>query len=552
VKNVQVKTSLKPITEVAAKIGLKREDLELYGDYKAKVKLTAYDRVKDKTDGKLIVITAITPTKSGEGKTTTAIGLSEAMWRLNLKNIVVVRQPSMGVTFGIKGGATGGGKAQILPMEEINLHFTGDTHAITIAHHLMNAMLDNHIYRGKEPQIDIHNIFIKRVQDMEDRPLRNIVIGLGGKEGGIPRETGFEITTACETAAIHALAYNYKDLKERLGNILVALSKDGKLVKASDIKCAGCMAAVMRDSLKPNIVQTMEGTPAFVHGIPFANVAHGSPSLISIKMALKLADYVIVEAGFGSDLGFEKFCDIPCRIGGLKPDVGVVVVSIRALREHGGAKDYEKPNLEAVKKGIENLEKHVENVKKFKVPAVVAINKFEGDSNEEIEYVIDWCKARGIPVAVSEVYAKGGEGGIDLANTILETISKEKSEFKPIYDLNLPIEEKIRIIAREMYGADDVIFTDDAKTSIRRINRWGYSNLPVNMAKTPLSLTDNPKILGRPRGFKITVTDVKVFAGAGFLVAYCGEISTLPALPSEPAAENIDLDPETGEIIGVR
>jgi len=546
------KAYLKPIWEVAEKIGLKREDIELYGDYKAKVKLHVYENNKDKPDGKLIVITAITPTRSGEGKTTTAIGLSQAMWRLNLKNIVVVRQPSMGVTFGIKGGATGGGRSQIIPMEEINLHFTGDTHAITMAHHLMNAMLDNHIYRGKEPQIDIHNIFIKRVQDMEDRPLRKIVIGLGGKEGGIPRETGFEITTACETAAIHALACNYRDLKERLGNIIVALSKDGRVVKASEIKCSGCMAAIMRDSLKPNLVQTMEGTPAFVHGIPFANVAHGSPSLISIKMALKIADYVIVEAGFGSDLGFEKFCDIPCRIGGLKPDVGVIVVSIRALREHGRAKDYTSVNLEAVKRGIENLEKHVENVLKFGVPAVVAINKFEGDSTEEIEYVINWCRERGIPVAVSEVYAKGGEGGIELANTILETMRNKKSEFKPLYDLNLSIEEKIRIIAREMYGADDVIFTDEAKTSIRRINRWGYANLPVNIAKTPLSLTDDPKIVGRPRGFKITVTDVKLFAGAGFIVAYCGEISTLPALPSEPAAENIDLDVETGEIIGVR
>lgn len=546
------KAYLKPIWEVAEKIGLKREDIELYGDYKAKVKLHVYENNKDKLDGKLIVITAITPTRSGEGKTTTAIGLSQAMWKLNLKNIVIVRQPSMGVTFGIKGGATGGGRSQIIPMEEINLHFTGDTHAITMAHHLMNAMLDNHIYRGKEPQIDIHNIFIKRVQDMEDRPLRNIVIGLGGKEGGIPRETGFEITTACETAAIHALACNYRDLKERLGNIIVALSKDGRVVKASEIKCSGCMAAIMRDSLKPNIVQTMEGTPAFVHGIPFANVAHGSPSLISIKMALKIADYVIVEAGFGSDLGFEKFCDIPCRIGGLKPDVGVIVVSIRALREHGRAKDYTSVNLEAVKRGIENLEKHVENVLKFGVPAVVAINKFEGDSTEEIDYVINWCRERGIPVAVSEVYAKGGEGGIELANTILETMRNKKSEFKPLYDLNLSIEEKIRMIAREMYGAEDVIFTDEAKTSIRRINRWGYANLPVNIAKTPLSLTDDPKIVGRPRGFKITVTDVKLFAGAGFIVAYCGEISTLPALPSEPAAENIDLDVETGEIIGVR
>ncbi|MCX8168764.1 MAG: formate--tetrahydrofolate ligase [Candidatus Methanomethylicia archaeon] len=546
------KVKLRPITEVAAMIGLTSEDIELYGNYKAKIKLEVYNKNESKPDGKLIVITAITPTKAGEGKTTTAIGLGQALWKLNHKNIVVVRQPSMGVTFGIKGGATGGGRSQILPMEEINLHFTGDTHAITMAHHLMNAMLDNHIYRGKDPQIDLHNIFIKRVQDMEDRPLRKIVIGLGGKEGGIPRETGFEITTACETAAIHALAMNYKDLKERLKNIIVALNKDGKPVKAEEIKCVGCMAAIMRDSLKPNLVQTMEGTPAFVHGVPFANVAHGSPSLISIKMALKLADYVIAEAGFGSDLGFEKFCNIPCRIGGLKPDVGIIVLSIRALREHGGAEDITKQNLEAVKRGLENLEKHVENVMKFRIPPVVAINKFEGDSKEEIEAVINWCKERNIPVAVSEVYAKGGEGGIELAKVVLDTIRNRKSEFKPLYDVNLSIEEKIKIIAREMYGADDVIFTDEAKASIRRIRRWGYANLPINVAKTPLSLSDNPKLIGRPRGFKITVTDLKLFAGAGFIVAYCGEISTLPALPTEPAAENIDLDIETGEIIGIR
>ncbi|MEM2137268.1 MAG: formate--tetrahydrofolate ligase, partial [Candidatus Methanomethylicia archaeon] len=339
---------------------------------------------------------------------------------------------------------------------------------------------------------------------------------------------------------------------ERLGNIIVALSKDGKIVKAKDIKCDGCMAAIMRDSLKPNLVQTMEGTPAFIHGIPFANIAHGTPSVISIKMALKLADYAIVEAGFGADLGFEKFCNIACRAGGFKPDLGIVVVSIRALREHGGAKDHTKPNIEALKRGIENLEKQVENVLKFGVPAVVAINKFEGDTEEEIEYIRNWCEERRIPVALSEVYERGGDGGIELAKTIIETLNNRESKFKFLYDINMPIEEKIKIIAREMYGADDVIFTDDAKTSMRRINRWGYSNLPINMAKTPLSLTDDPKIIGRPRGFKITITDLKVFGGAGFIVAYCGEISTLPALPTEPAAENIDLDPETGEIIGVR
>ncbi|MCD6154334.1 MAG: formate--tetrahydrofolate ligase [Candidatus Verstraetearchaeota archaeon] len=546
------KAKLKPIVEIARKIGLTEDDIELYGKYKAKVKLEVYEKNRDKPDGKLIVVTAVTPTKAGEGKTTVAIGLGEALGRLNLKNIVVLRQPSLGPVFGIKGGATGGGYAQVLPMEDINIHFTGDLHAVTVAHDLLNAVLDNHIYRGYEPKIDIHNIYIKRVLDMEDRPLRHIVIGLGGRTGGIPRETGFEITTACETAAIHALATSLRDLKERLGNITVALSTDRKPVKAKDLKCVGAMTVVMKDSIKPNLVQTLEGTPAFVHGGPFANVGHGCPSLMAIKIALKLADYVVVEPGFGADLGFEKFCDIACRAGNIKPDVAVIVASIKALRSHGGAKEHDNPNLEAVKKGIENLEKQIENVEKFGVPAVVAINKFQNDADEEIKFVKEWCEKKGVPVAVVEVFQKGGEGGIELARKVLEVLETRKADFKFLYDLKLPVEEKIKIIAKEMYGADDVIFTDEAKRDIRRIKRMKVADLPINMAKTPLSLTDDPKKVGRPRGFKITITNVKPFTGAGFLVAYCGEINTLPALPSKPAVWNIDLDVETGEVIGLR
>ncbi|MCS7386028.1 MAG: formate--tetrahydrofolate ligase [archaeon GB-1867-005] len=545
---------MKPIIEIAKMLGLSEDDIELYGKYKAKIKLEVYERLKNKPDGKLIVVTAITPTKAGEGKTTVAIGLGEALGKLGKKNIVVLRQPSLGPIFGIKGSACGGGRAQVVPMEDISLHFTGDLHAITVAHDLLAAMLDNHIYRGNELNIDIHNILLKRVLDVEDRPLRHIVIGLGGKLGGIPRESGFEITAASEVAAIHALAVNLKDLKERLARMTIAYTKDGKPITPADIKAHGAMTALLKDTLKPNLVQTLENTPAIVHGAPFANIAHGCPSLIGIKMALKLADYVIVEPGFGADLGLEKFCDIACRIGNLKPDVAVIVTSIRALKVHGGVKfkEVDKPNVEAVRKGLENLEKQVENARKFGLPAVVAINRFPSDTDEEVDCVKKWCEEKKIPVAVVEVFQKGGEGGIKLAEKVLELLEKEKANFKFLYDLDMPIEEKIKTIAREMYGADDVEFTPEAKKAIRKIKKLGFDKLPINMAKTPLSLTDNPKKVGRPKGFKIKITDIRPFTGAGFLVAYCGEINTLPALPSKPAAEEIDVDVETGRIIGLR
>ncbi len=548
------KPEIKPIMEIAKMLGLSEDDIELYGKYAAKIKLEVYEKLKSKPDGKLIVVTAITPTKAGEGKTTVAIGLGEALGRLGKKSIVVLRQPSLGPIFGIKGSACGGGRAQVVPMEKISLHFTGDLHAITVAHNLAVAMLENHIYRGNALNIDIHNIVIKRVVDVEDRGLRHIVVGLGGKLGGIPLETGFDITASCETCSIHALAVDWKDLKNRLAKMTIAYTVDGKPVTPADIKAHGAMAALLRDSLMPNLVQTIEGTPAIVHGAPFANIGHGCPSLIGIKTALKLADYVVVEPGFGADLGLEKFCDIVCRAGNLKPDIAVLVVSIRALKVHGGVKfkNVDKPNVEAVKKGIENLEKQIENVGKFGLPVVVAINRFPTDTDEEIECVKKWCEEKNIPVAVVEVFQKGGEGGIELAEKVLKILEEKKAQFKFLYDLEMPVEEKIRTIAREMYGADDVEFTNEARKAIKKIKKLGFDKLPINMAKTPLSLTDNPKLVGRPRGFKIKVTNIKPFTGAGFLVAYCGDIMTLPALPSKPAAEEIDLDPETGEIIGLK
>ncbi len=546
--------SIKPIIEIAKSLGLSENDIEPYGKYAAKIKLEVYEKLRNKPGGKLIVVTAITPTKAGEGKTTVAIGLGEALGKMGKKNIVVLRQPSLGPIFGIKGSACGGGRAQVVPMEMISLHFTGDLHAITVAHNLAVAMLENHIYRGNALNVDIHNITIKRAIDVEDRGLRHIVVGLGGRLGGIPLETGFEITASSETCSIHALALNWKDLKERLAKMTIAYTKDGKPVTPADIKAHGAMAALLRDSLMPNLVQTLEGTPAIVHGAPFANIGHGCPSLIGIKMALKLADYVIVEPGFGADLGLEKFCDIVCRAGNIKPDAVVLVVSIRALKVHGGIKfkEVDKPNAEAVKKGIENLEKQIENVNKFGLPVVVAINRFPTDTDEEINVVKKWCEEKGIPAAVVEVFQKGGEGGLELAEKVLKILEEKKANFKFLYELNLPIEEKIRIIAREMYGADDVEFTSEVKKKIRKLKKLGLDKLPINMAKTPLSLTDNPKIVGRPRGFKIKITDIRPFTGAGFLVAYCGEINVLPALPSKPAAEEIDLNVETGEIIGLK
>ena len=542
---------LKPIIEIARSLGLSEDDIEQYGKYKAKVSLDVHKRLKDKPDGKIIIVTAITPTKAGEGKTTTAIGLSQAFGSMGKKSIVSLREPSLGPVFGIKGGATGGGYSLVLPMEDIDLHFTGDKHAVTVAHNLLAAMLDNHLSKGNTLRVDINQIKLKRTMDMNERALRNIVIGLGGKEGGVPRQDGFEITSASEIMAILALSASISELKERIGKITVAYNLDGKAVTPNDLKATGAMALILKDAIKPNLVQTLENTPAFVHAGPFANIAHGCPSLISIKTALKLTDYVCLEPGFGSDLGMEKFCDILCRIAGLKPDAVVLVVTIKALKLHGGAQ-YEKlsvEDVESVRKGLGNMEQHIENVKKFGLPAVVAINKFPTDTEAEIEVVRKRCEELGVPAALSEVVAKGGKGGVELANAVMEAL-KCTPNFKQLYNLNDPIKEKIRNIATSMYGAGDIVYTKEAEADILQAEKLGLTGTPINMAKTPNSLTDDPKIAGSPKGFKITITNVRPFTGAGWLVAYCGTVMTMPALPSAPAAEKMDID-DNGKITGL-
>jgi len=544
---------LKPITEIAAGIGLSEDDIEPYGKYKAKISLDVLKRLKDRHDGKLIIVTAITPTKAGEGKTTAAIGLSGALWRLGMKNIVVLRQPSLGPTFGIKGGACGGGYSQVLPMEDININFTGDLHAITVAHDLLASMLENHIYRGNKLNINIHEILWKRVLDIESRCLRNIVAGLGGRLGGTPYETGFEITTASEIAAIHAIATDLMDMKRRMGEITVAYNKDREPVKARELKADGAMGILMKEAVKPNLVQTIENTPAIIHGGPFANIAHGCPSIVAIKTALKLADYVVVEPGFGADLGMEKFCDIASRVGGLKPDAAIIVATIRALKVHGGVRFRKsaEPNLEAVERGLPNLEKQVENARRFGLSVVVALNRFDRGTDEEVKTVMDWCKSKNIPVALNEVYAKGGEGGIEMAERVLEEIRKGEAKFSFLYPLDMPVEEKIRTIATNMYGVSDIKLLPDAKKALRRIERLGFDKMPICMARTHLSLTDNPRIKGvPPEGYVLPITDLKPSTGVGFIVAYSGDISTMPALPSHPVAEKMDID-ENGRIIGL-
>ena len=542
---------LKPIIEIAKNLGLSEDDIEQYGKYKAKVSLDVYKRLKDKPDGKIIIVTAITPTKAGEGKTTTAIGLSQAFGQMGKKAIVSLREPSLGPVFGIKGGATGGGYSLVLPMEDIDLHFTGDKHAVTVAHNLLAAMMDNHLSKGNVLRIDINQIKLKRIMDMNERALRNIVIGLGGKEGGVPRQDGFEITSASEVMAILALSASISELKERIGKITVAYNMDGKPVTPNDLKATGAMALILKDAIKPNLVQTLENTPAFIHAGPFANIAHGCPSLISIKTALKLADYICLEPGFGSDLGMEKFCDILCRLTDMKPDAVVLVVTIKALKVHGGAPDTQLSveNVEAVRKGLGNMEQHIENIKKFGLPAVVAINKFPTDTEAEIEVVKKRCKELNVPVALSEVVAKGGKGGVELANAVLEAL-KIKPNFKQLYDLNEPIKEKIRKIAVTMYGAGDIVYTKEAEADILQAEKLGLTGTTINMARTPNSLTDDPKIVGSPKGFKITITNVRPFTGAGWLVAYCGAVMTMPALPSVPAAEKMDID-DNGKITGL-
>jgi formate--tetrahydrofolate ligase len=545
--------NLKPIVEIAKGLGLSEEDIESYGDYKAKIKLEVLDRLKDKPDGKLILVSTVIPTRSGEGKTTMAIGLGQALGKLGVKNLVVLRQPSLGPVFGIKGGACGGGYAQVLPMEDINIHFTGDLHAITVAHDLLTSMLENHIYRDNKLSIDPHEILWKRVLDIESRDLRHIVLGLGGKQGGTPHEGGFEITAASEIASIHSLAQNLMDLKQKMAEITVAYNRDDEPVKCGQLKAEGAMTILMKDAVEPNLVQTLENTPAIIHGVPFANIAHGCPSLIAIKMALKLADYVIVEPGFGADLGIEKFCDIAARAGGLKPDLVVLVVTMKALKHHGGAKprEIDEPNVKAVEKGLVILNKEIENAAAFGLPAVICINHFQSDLKEEINVVSDWCRKKGVPVALSDTFMKGGEGGLELAKLMLNELATGKPDFRFLYPLEMSIEEKIRTIAKTMYGVQDIAFLPDAKTALRKIEKLGFEEMPICMAKTELSLTDNENIRGLPpKGYVLPVTNLKPCTGAGFIVAYCGDVNTMPALPSHPAAEKMDID-EKGRITGL-
>lgn len=543
---------MKKISEIAANLGIAEEETEPYGHYKAKLSQKLFNRLADKPDGKLILVTAINPTPAGEGKTTTSVGLCEAMNKIGKKSILALREPSLGPVFGIKGGAAGGGYSQVVPMEDINLHFTGDMHAITAANNLLAALMDNHIQQGNALGIDVRRILFKRCLDMNDRALRNCVIGMGGKVNGIPREDHFQITVASEIMAVLCLASDLDDLKKRLGNILVAYTYSGEPVFARDLKAVGAMTALLKDAVNPNLVQTLEGNPAIIHGGPFANIAHGCNSVRATKLALKLCDYTITEAGFGSDLGAEKFFDIKCRFAGLKPDCTVLVATIRALKYNGGVAkaDLTKENVEALKKGIVNLGVHIENLRKFGVPVVVAINHFYTDTDAEIAIVREFCEKMGAKVAFSDVFLKGGEGGIELANAVVETIETTKSDYKPLYDEKLTIKEKLDIIAKEIYRADDVTYTAKADKAIKEIESLGLDRVPVCVAKTQYSLSDDPAKLGKPEGFHITVSDVRASAGAGFVVVYTGDVMTMPGLPKVPAADNIDVDAD-GKITGL-
>ena len=543
---------MQKITDVAAKLGISEDDIELYGKYKAKLSYDLIRRVKDKKDGKLILVTAINPTPAGEGKSTTTVGLAQGLAKLGKKVIVALREPSLGPCMGIKGGAAGGGYSQVVPMEDINLHFTGDFHAITSAHMLLAAMLDNHIQQGNALNIDPRRIAWKRVVDMNDRELRNIVVGLGGKAHGVPRQDGFDITVASEVMAILCLASSLHDLKERLAKIIVAYDYNGNPVTAGQIKAQGAMAALLKDAVKPNLVQTLENVPAIIHGGPFANIAHGCNSVMATQTGLKLADYTITEAGFGADLGAEKFFDIKCRYAGLKPDAAVIVATVRALKMHGGVPKTElkTPNVEAVKKGLVNLEKHIENVKKFGVPCVVAINIFAQNTAEELEAVREHCAKHGVNVALSDVFAKGGEGGIDLAKEVIALADSGESKFAPIYPLDMSLKGKIETIAKEIYGADGVNYTKEADKALKEFEELGYGNLPICMAKTQYSFSDDPALLGRPSGFKITIRNCRIAAGAGFIVVLTGDVMTMPGLPKVPAAEKIDVT-DDGVISGL-
>ena len=543
---------MKPISEIAKKVGLEDDDLELYGKYKAKIALEAINRLENNPDGKLILVTAINPTPAGEGKTTTMIGLSQALNKLGKKSVVALREPSLGPCFGIKGGAAGGGYAQVVPMEDINLHFTGDIHAITAANNLIAAMLDNSIHQGNPLNIDVRNIVWRRVVDLNDRALRNTICGLGGKVNGMPREDGFDITVASEVMAILCLATSLEDLKERAGKMIVAYDYAGNPVTVNDIEATGAVTLLLKDAIKPNLVQTLDHTPVFVHGGPFANIAHGCNSVMATKLAIKLGDYAITEAGFGADLGAEKFLDIKCRQANLDPQAVVIVATVRALKMHGGVdkKELGTENLEALAKGIKNLEKHIENIAKYNLPSVVAINAFPTDSEAELQLLKDTCNKMGVDVAISKVWEKGADGGIELAEKLLEILDTKEANYQPLYDLNLSIKEKIETIAKEIYGADGVAFDKKVLTKMKKYEAQGLADLPICVAKTQYSLSDQPTLLGRPRGFTIKINDLIPSAGAGFLVAISGSIMRMPGLPKRPAAVNMDIDKD-GKIVGL-
>ncbi len=540
------------ITKIAEKIGIDPEDLELYGNYKAKLSDKLWDKVKDNEDGKLVLVTAINPTPAGEGKTTTTVGLGQAMAKIGKNAIIALREPSLGPVMGIKGGAAGGGYSQVVPMEDINLHFTGDMHAITAANNLLSATIDNHLQQGNSLNIDPRQIIWKRCMDMNDRALRNIIVGLGGKVNGVPREDGFNITVASEVMAILCLAPDITDLKNRLGKIIIGYNYSGNPVTARDLKVDGAMTLLLKDAIKPNLVQTLEGTPAIMHGGPFANIAHGCNSVTATKLALKLSDYVITEAGFGADLGAEKFFDIKCRFAGLNPDAVVLVATIRALKYNGGVKkeNLKEENIEALSKGFANAQKHIENLQLFGVPVIVAINHFDTDTEKEVQLVHDKCSALGVEVAFSDVFLKGGEGGVELANKLVDLLDATTSNFAPIYDSNAPIKDKVQTIVSKIYGGNNVIYTAAAEKSISKIQEMGLDKLPICMAKTQYSLSDNPSLLGCPKNFDVTVKEVRISAGAGFIVVLTGDIMTMPGLPKVPAAENIDIQ-EDGTIIGL-
>ncbi|AFR71550.1 formate-tetrahydrofolate ligase [Brachyspira pilosicoli B2904] len=540
---------LKRIDEIAKMLNLTDEDYEVYGKYKAKIELSVLNKLKDKKDGKLVLVTAITPTPAGEGKSTVTIGLTQGLNKIGKNAVAALREPSLGPVFGIKGGACGGGYAQIVPMEDINLHFNGDFHAIGSAHNLISACIDNHIKQGNELKIDTNKIIFKRVVDMNDRALRDIVIGLGGSENGVTRQSSFQITVASEIMAILCLSNSLMDLKERIGNIVFAYDVNDNPLKVKDLKVEGAACALLKDAIKPNLVQTLENTPAIVHGGPFANIAHGCNSILATKLALKLSDYTITEAGFAADLGAEKFLDIKCRVAGLKPNCIVLVATIRALKHHGGALELNKEDLNALSKGFENLDKHIENMKKYNVPVVVAINKFVSDTDKEVELIKKHCEEMGVDISLCEVWEKGGEGGEDLAKKIVKATSEE-SNYKPLYNLDKPIKEKIEYICKEIYGAGEVKFSNKANKMIKKIESIGYGNLPICMSKTQKSISDNPALLNAPKGYTLNIDEIKLASGAGFIIAMAGGIIDMPGLPKVPAAYNIDID-ENGKITGL-